>query len=78
MIPVFGQRISCQEIGTMTAPVPKANIMKSVKIDVYVMLTCLALRENYTKIISGSSDIVASCIPERYLVRTCWQWVRCL
>ena len=30
-------------------------------------LTCLTLRKDYSEVISSGSDIVASCIPERYL-----------
>ena len=58
MLPVFGQRISCQETGTMVAPI--VENMRHIRKHARLMLTGLTLRKNDPKVVSGSSDIVAS------------------
>lgn len=64
--PVFGHRISCQETGSIVAPIEQisSGIMPKNHREIH---TRFASGENYSQVIACGGDIVGASIAQRYL-----------
>ena len=82
IFPVFGQRISSHETGSIVAPRTAISKPQTRLVDSRVLartLTCLTSRKNDTKIVPRRSDIVAPRIAQRDLyAHISISWIICL